>query len=299
MKYFDFRKSYAENIDEDNVERDKKALEKTIMSIALQEKESIVNRFYEISDIGCIEAEERLVNIVKEAEWLYGYGFFIGCISVVGLVSEEFSKILAEKHHVSKNSTPNQDARIHRLKSEHIISEEIADKLNYIRLIRNECMHFKDTFANMRDEQTSTSALKMLNYFKEIMSVTYTHSEDDIIFLSNSKMNSDTIANAIRNAMSKNEETNLIISDKKYILRKRVFKILEVDINGNDFKELTLLDMEVGMPFVVDLTYAQADYVYDIHLNEGGVIIASCISVVTVNGLTEAWHLLNIDQIIF
>ncbi len=36
MKYFDFRKSYAENIDEDDVERDKKALEKTIMSIALQ-----------------------------------------------------------------------------------------------------------------------------------------------------------------------------------------------------------------------------------------------------------------------
>lgn len=298
MEYIDYRKkSEKENKKEDEIQNDKVALMRSIMTKTTQEKEQIVDRLYEINDIGAIDLEEHLVTIVKEAEWLYAYGFNLGCIAVVGLVTEEFSKILANKNDISKISVSNQKERIEVLLDKNIINEDTAERLNYIRLNRNHCIHYKRKFKNLSEEDTQINALKTLNYFKGIIANYY---EQIDLFESGvlPGSNSDELALILRNAMARNENIDLTISDKNYIYMKKVFKIVDIDVEGTTYKEMTFLDIEIDFCLIVDLTYSQADYVTEIGLRKDQYIIASCISIITANGLTETWHLLNIDEIL-
>lgn len=56
--------------------------------------------------------------------------------------------------------------------------------------------------------------------------------------------------------------------------------ILEIDIDGNDYKEMTLHDIERGVVTVVDLTLPQVDKIRRMNLKEGNVIVATVISAV-------------------
>jgi len=299
MKYADYRKSSEkDNKSIGEIKKDKEALQKVIMTKATQQKTEIVDRLYEIIDIGAINIEENLATIVKESEWLYAYGFNLGCISVVGLVSEEFSEILADKSGISKNSTPNQKMRIEKLLNQNAISKDTADKLDYIRDIRNQCVHYNPSFESLDAKDIQAHALKGLNYFKKVI-VDYYSQVDAFEHGVLTASNHDEMALILRNAMAKNADTDLIIANKRYLLRKRVYQIMEIDIDGSNFKEMTLFDMEAGFIVIVDLTYSQADYILGIDLKENQCIIASCISIITANGLSEEWQLLNIDEILY
>lgn len=298
MKFVDYRKHSENEIkSESEISRDKEALQKMIMTRTTQIKLEVVDRLYQIVDIGAIDMEDNLASIVKEAEWLYAYGFNLGCISVVGLVAEEFSKILSKKNEISKSRTSNQQVRIEQLESKGVIDKKTSEKLDYIRLIRNKCMHYKSDFENLENSVVQSYALNCLNNFKQIIAEYYNqvdYFEHGVL----SATNRDEMEMIIRNATARNEGIDLSISDQKYLLNKRVYQILEIDIEG-DFKEMTLLDLEVSIPVIVDLTYSQADYISNIKLKENQFIIASCISIISTFGLSAEWQLLNIDEILF
>ncbi|EFY08988.1 hypothetical protein [Erysipelothrix rhusiopathiae] len=90
--------------------------------------------------------------------------------------------------------------------------------------------------------------------------------------------------------MLKNEDIDFTISGSKFLLRKRIFKILEIDIDDS-YKEVTLLDIEVGIPCIVDLTYSQAEYIKETKLMNQQYIIASYISIIGDSGLSGEWQL--------
>lgn len=75
------------------------------------------------------------------------------------------------------------------------------------------------------------------------------------------------------------------------------YSILEIDINSDLFKEMTLLDLNSGIPFVVDLTLPQVDEIKRLKLEEQNVIVASVLSKVSSTGQTEQWILLEIQQV--
>lgn len=76
-----------------------------------------------------------------------------------------------------------------------------------------------------------------------------------------------------------------------------LYNILEIDIDGNSFKEMTLYDIEKGLVAIVDLTLPQVDKIRQFKLKEGNIILATLISSVSEIGITEEWQLLNIKDV--
>ena len=78
-----------------------------------------------------------------------------------------------------------------------------------------------------------------------------------------------------------------------------IAQILEIDIHGGNFKEMTITDF--AKPFssvVIDLTYAQADELDNKKIQEGQILLMTIISKVSSRGMTETWHLINIDEVL-
>ncbi|EFY08987.1 hypothetical protein [Erysipelothrix rhusiopathiae] len=170
MSYVDFRKSSNHKKEnEAEIEEDKKLLMNNLMTNTSIQKEEIINRLYEVADIGSLNIEKHLALILDEAELLYAYGFYLGCISIVGLVSEEFCKKLIKINNISRENVNNEKTRITRLKTSKVITVDVAGKLDFIRIARNNCIHYSDKFKQMNEVDIKQTALKNLNSFKEII----------------------------------------------------------------------------------------------------------------------------------
>ncbi|MDF4740389.1 hypothetical protein P3530_23880 [Vibrio parahaemolyticus] len=76
-----------------------------------------------------------------------------------------------------------------------------------------------------------------------------------------------------------------------------LYGILEIDIDGDKFKELTLFDLQNYIPVVVDLTLPQALLIKDLKLEEFNGIVATIISNISSIGQTEEWLLLDIHDV--
>ena len=63
------------------IDRDKKALISIVQEKIAQNAEKIVERWYKLSDIGFLPQEEKFLDLLKEAEQLYSFGFYTGTIA--------------------------------------------------------------------------------------------------------------------------------------------------------------------------------------------------------------------------
>ncbi|MBN6889599.1 PAB1-binding protein PBP1 [Cytobacillus horneckiae] len=89
--YIDFIKAnYSDKMEADQqeyIERDKKHLGRIIQDRITEDIEKIVERWYALDDIGFIEEEGIFANLLKEAEELYSFGYYVGAISLIGVAS--------------------------------------------------------------------------------------------------------------------------------------------------------------------------------------------------------------------
>ena len=119
---------------------------------------------YITSDIGIY------TNLMEEARNSYIYGLFYSSIALIGIASENFCVNL--ENELNKNKIDkkiflkdlNQSKRLEYLKSGEIIDDELYNKFDEIRDIRNKYIHIKENKETVKED-----ALKIINLFNDIL----------------------------------------------------------------------------------------------------------------------------------
>lgn len=95
--YIDYLKNDYSNKNElekqEYIARDKKHLAGLIQERITNDIEHIVDRWYELDGIGYIPENEKFLYLLKEAEQLYGFAYYTGTVSIIGIAAEEYSDI--------------------------------------------------------------------------------------------------------------------------------------------------------------------------------------------------------------
>lgn len=304
--YIDFIKNDYSELDQveasEYVNRDKKHLEKLIQERIRNDIYNIVDRWYDLENIGVIYDNERFLELLKEAESLYSFGYYIGTISLIGIACEEFCKYLISNSNIL-DAIETQDRRLSILKSNNIISNQIHREFNIIRKLRNSCVHFNNDFKRLDEGELKSNALKAIKFYKSSIQQLTSAADNDSTEIIDKLINTANISFEDfklrqRNISKIENGLDLQISPKiKYLHFNSNYFIAEIDIDNNLFKEMTLFDLDRNMPLVVDLTIPQANMIQDLKLEVGNVIFATLLSFVSTIGQTEEWHLLNIEDV--
>lgn len=304
--YIDYLKNdYSQNNEQEKQEyiaRDKKYLAGLIQERIANDINSIVDRWYELDDIGYIPENEKFLYLLKEAEQLYSFSYYTGTISIIGIAAEEYCRYLIRKFNIT--DVDKQYDRINRLADNGKISVQMKCTFHRIRTIRNDCMHYDDSFKNLSDAELKAYALEMVQLFKECLSLSVICLDDNCNtvaekMLMSKEMTFREFIYRNRNIQRRVTGLDLQIDPKvKNLVFTSQYYVLEVDISTDTYKEMTLLDMDRGaMPVVIDLTVPQTEMIQRLKLEKGHIIIATIMSNVSTLGQTEEWLLLNIQDI--
>lgn len=304
--YIDYLKNDYSNKSEQErqeyIDRDKKHLAGLIQERITNDIEHIVDRWYELDDIGYIPENEKFLYLLKEAEQLYGFAYYTGAVSIIGIAAEEYCRYLIRKYNIT--DVDKQYDRINKLADNGKLTAQMKSTFHRIRAIRNDCMHYDDNFKNLSDTQLKAYALEMVHLYKSCLSLSVIPLDENCDKFSEEMLTSKemTFREFIyrnRNIQRHVTGLDLQIDPKiKNLIFTSQYYVAEIDISTNDFKEMTLLDMDRGaMPLVVDLTLPQAEMIEKLKLEEGHIIIATVMSNITTLGQSEEWLLLNIKDV--
>ena len=304
--YIDYLKNdYSDKTEQEKeqyIKRDKRHLGGLIQERITNDIDNIVDRWYELDDVGYIPENEKFLYLLKEAEQLYCFAYYTGTISIVGIAAEEYCRCLIKKYNIT--DVDKQFERINKLADSNIFDEQMKSAFHRIRKIRNDCMHYNVSFKNLSDDQLKNYALEMIQLYKKCLSISSVNvsvNYDKLAeeMFASKEMTFREFVYRNRNIQKQVNNIDLQIAPKvNNLIFTSQYYVAEIDIETDVFKEMTLFDMERGtLPVVVDLTLPQADMIKALRLEQGNVIIATIISTVTSIGQTEEWHLLNIKDV--
>ncbi|HFK1739873.1 DUF4145 domain-containing protein [Bacillus thuringiensis] len=303
--YLDFIKNDYTDKNKEELEqyinRDKSHLAKIIQTKITRDIENIVERWYELEDIGLISEDAMFLKLLKESEELYSFGYYVGSISLIGVASEELCKSLVTKHKLGNNNISQND-RINLIFKQEKLSEVVKNDLHQIRKTRNNYIHFNDESIYKNVNNIKNESHKVITLFKsilkEVVQVNDINYEDIVDKLVSSQEISFTeFKYKHRNLNEKINTIDLQLNPSNSPKRiKSIYGVLEIDIDGDRCKELTLVDLKNSMPVVVDLTLPQASLIRDLKLEEFNGIVATIISNISSIGQTEEWLLLDIHD---
>lgn len=306
--YLDFIKNNYEDKEPSQrvayIARDKTALSEIVQDKISKTVEQIVDRWYELDDIGYISQNEKFLDLLHEAEQLYCFGFYTGTISIIGIACEEYCKFLVDAHGIPEVKTQNE--RINALYENQRIDSNLKNLLHRVRKIRNDCIHYDLAFKTLDENQLKASALEIISLYKTCLlplaSNIDNSSEEKIIeeFISSKEKSFREYIFKHRNMIKKVRGLDLQISpDIENMKFTSLYYIAEIDISTDAFKEMTLVDLGRKTPamVVIDLTLPQSEILDQLKLKEGNLMVATIISSVSAIGQTEEWHLLKIEDI--
>lgn len=304
--YIDYLKNdYSDKTKQDReqyITRDKKHLKGLIQERITNDIDNIVDRWYELDDIGYIPENEKFLYLLKEAEQLYGFAYYTGTISIVGIAAEEYCRHLIRKHNLT--DVDKQVDRINKLADNGVLNDQIKTKFHSIRRIRNDCMHYNVSFKSLTDNQLKNYALEMLQLYKACLTISAVALDENCNKATEEMLLSKDITfrefiYRSRNIQKQVNNIDLQIDPNvNNLIFMSHYYIAEIDTETDIFKEMTLVDMErQTLPVVVDLTLPQAQMIKDLRLEPGNVIVATILSTVATTGQTEEWLLLNIKDI--
>lgn len=303
--YIDYLKQqYLDKTEEkrkEYIDRDKKQLGILVQEKITNDIENIIERWYELDDVGYIPEDEKFLYLLKEAEQLYAFSYYTGTISIIGIAAEEYCRFLMEKNQIT--DVAKQIDRIDKLFENKAITKNIKKALHDIRKIRNSCMHYNNDFKNLGVDKLKQYAFNMIDLFKRCLEpltqeiTDYT--EITAKLLESKEMTFREFVYRNRNILKEVNGQDFQIDPSipwvKFIAK---YYIAEIDISTDKFKELTLVDLDHGGFFVVvDLTLCQAERIKDMKLMEGNIIVATLLSKVSTVGQTEEWLLLDIHDV--
>lgn len=295
--------------------RDKKAYMEILKKWVDDNLEEFVDRKWEIDEIHYLKEIGDFVKLLREAEQLYELGFYTGCIALLGVSAEDFSKYLSLRASFDEHITTNINGRIidvsqfNRLQlqvTDGLISQNNHDLLDEIRLIRNNCLHYNDNFKQKPETELRNDALKVLNNLKNVLKNTIgcTLNISDFQELMNESFenqnsrNYDELVWKHRNMFSHLLNINIAQDPKTSIVEK--FGLFEVTDLDDEEIELSVLDgvngTKTGLFVWVDINDRGRDQINDQKINKGDVVIAKIYSNVDQNGQTGIWFIEKIQK---
>lgn len=305
-KKFDYTKFSYPDADR-LVKRDKKFMEDAYREWLNESVVNIVERQWEINDIGAIEQVGDFVKLLKEAEFTYAIGAFTSTISLIGVCAEDLCRFFAVSagHNLDSQSQYN---RVNTLLSFGAITQDIADRFHTIRGLRNDCLHFNEGFKQKDVESLQADALNALNLIKsiysEIMGVIDYKTVDPSKF--------SEIVNAIASEAAGSEVGTLGVDEAVTrtrnlfasafgidlsmnnsggpVYKTSIYTVEEID-GGTEPLEITFKDMTVGQYVIVDITMEELKKIQNLGINEGDIVAASLMSTPNNLEMTGTWRL--------
>lgn len=310
--YVDARKFDYSKFDCDDaeglIERDKAAACDTYRQWMHDNVGTIVERQWEIDDIGAVEQTGEFIKLLKEAEFAYAIGAYTSVIALIGVCAEDLCRFFANSagHNFDSETQAN---RTTLLRQRGLITQSISDKFHFIRRLRNDCLHYNDGFKQKDTARLKADALETLNTIKAI----YAEIIGVIDYRTVNVSNFMEICNAIaREAAGSNpgelgidaavsRTRNLFASvfgidlslgnSDSPVYSMSIFNVMEIDIDTEP-AEITLANLAAGkMPVIVDLTYKEADEIRAEGIKEGDLVAASLISLPNKLGMSGTWRL--------
>ncbi|MGF1679677.1 DUF4145 domain-containing protein [Photobacterium minamisatsumaniensis] len=316
MRYFDCTKfDYKKfKIDEYSslIERDKLSYKHSFTKWVNSEIDNIVERKWEIENIGVVDETGGFIRLIKESELSYSIGAYYSTIALVGVACEDLCKYFADKKGYTSLIKKSQFERVNELKSLKVINDELFDKFDVVRKIRNDCLHFNNDFKSKHRSDLKIDALNCINNMKYIykslfssFNGTYKKGELTTSIISDfakqmtndtsfgDTLNAEEFTMKLRYFMADEFNIDIAISDcGSLIQRVGLFSIDEIDIQVEP-KELGLIDLRVGHPVIVDLSDSDVARLENEGVVEGNKILASLSSITDHQGITAAWRLDN------
>lgn len=307
--YIDFHKYNYELVPEQQVNdyknRDKESYKALLTKWFEDNLDNFVERKWEIEEIHYLKNISDFIKLVREAEQLFEFGFYTGCISLVGVSSEDFCRYLSVQLGKPQYESKTQFNRINNLKSDGLISEATHTLLDDIRKIRNDCLHYNQNFKQKDNEELKSDALTALNNLKKTLKNLIGEDEADYqadltsvisgIGAGDDIRATEEIAIKVKNAVSHLLKFPIAFDPSSKIqIKTSAFEILEID---EDFDEISLKDLSNQMIVIVEFPEQEREYYQNKELEEGNSVTATLMSVIDQNGLTAEWTILDIDKI--
>ena len=290
------------------VERDKAFARDTYCKWMKEAVGGIVERQWEIDDIGAVEQTGEFVKLLKEAEFTYALGAYTSAIALIGVCAEDLCRFFARSAGRNLDSE-SQFERVNHLLRISAITHDIADRFHIIRGLRNDCLHYNAGFKRKETPDLEADALRALNTIKAIYAaiigvVDYKTVEVSKFFdmtnaIANEAAGSGPGALGVDAALSRTRNLfagvfgiDLSLGDSggpSY--STSIFNVLELDADS-DPPELALTDIVAGaMPVIVDLTAKELSAVQDEGVSAGDLVAASLMSLPDKLGMTGQWRL--------
>jgi hypothetical protein len=307
-KKFDYRKfSYPDS--DRLVERDKQFVKDTYLKWIQISVDEIVDRQWEVDDIGVVEQSGDFVKLLKEAEFTYALGAYTSTISLVGVCTEDLCRFFAS--FVGHNlDSLTQFNRVNQLVSLNAINQDIADKFHIIRGLRNDCLHYNQGFKQKDTSALKADALTALNSIKHIygsiLGVVDYATVDSSQFLDifrkiaeeaastgPGKLGIDEATVRMRNVFASAFGVDLSMNNAGHpVIKTSIYQVEDIDTNGEPF-EISLREISCGLVVIVDISESDVDRLKESSIQEGSIVATSLMSVPNDLHITASWRLLG------
>ncbi|WP_269621259.1 hypothetical protein [Zhongshania sp. BJYM1] len=306
-KKFDYRKFSYHDSDK-LVERDKEFLKEAYLKWIQGAVDDIVERQWEVDDIGVVERSGDFVKLLKEAEFTYSLGAYTSTISLVGVCAEDLCRFFASFAGHNLDSLTQFD-RVNRLVSLGAVTQDVADKFHIIRGLRNDCLHYNQGFKQKDQATLKADSLTALNSLKHIYGqilrvVDYATVDSSKLIdimsrISEEAANSDpggklgidgaTIRtrNVFANAFGIDISMN---NAGRPVFKTSIYQVEDIDSDNEPF-EISLRDLSCGLIVIVDITEGDLERIKGESIKVGSAVAATLMSIPNNLEVTAEWRL--------
>lgn len=300
------------------IQRDKDAYKKVLRKWMEDNIDAIVERKWEIEEIGHLKEVSDFIKLIKEGETLFELGFYISCIALIGVSSEDFSKYLSlkvgRKCHIQnkdkrgKTSDVSQYNRLKYQLTEGILTQNQYDLLNEIRSKRNDCLHYNRNFKSKETSELKKDAIICLNNLKktlkDILGTSNQPDEKELLDIlskiaksvGSDIKNKGEMRSKVRNAMSHLFQFDVTFKPgTEYDIRSDYFLIREIDLDNNETTLSPILNAP-GLIVYVELEEKEKSIFRKLNLKENDTIWATLYSKISDLGMTEEWYFVDIRR---
>lgn len=307
-KKFDYSKFSLPESDQ-LVERDKQFVKDAYLKWVQSSVDEIVDRQWEVDDIGVVEQSGDFVKLLKEAEFTYSLGAYTSTISLVGVCAEDLCRFFANFAGHNLDSL-TQFNRVDQLLSLNAITKDIADKFHVIRNLRNDCLHYNQGFKQKDRAALKADALTALNSIKQIYGgilgvVDYTTVDSSKFLDIFSKiaeeagssgpgnLGVDEATVRMRNVFASAFGVDLSMNNVgRPVIKTSIYQVEDIDINGEPF-EISLRDLSCGFFVIVDINESDVARLNEAAIQQRSVVATSLMSVPNGLHITASWRLLG------
>lgn len=312
--YIDARKfKYPEPLtseDKAKQDRDRRQAAESYQAWIEDHCDEMVDRLWEIDDIGIVEQVGAFVRLLKEAEFTYSLGIYRSTIALIGITVEDLCRFFSDLSGHNLDRVP-QYQRINDLEALGLVSSADAVLFHRIRSIRNDCLHFNASFKAKPDSDLKVEALSAINDAKRIyanlIGVTAYNSVDGAKL---AEITGRIAEEASKSAPEGVKDLNEAIMRTRNIFAEvtgidlsldlggqpvitwSLFLIKAIDLDGQP-AEIDLVDLRNGMVVIVNLTKEMIEANSTSKLCEGQKVFAAITSETNAMGLTAEWRFVS------